>query len=287
MALSISKEFSGKQSFAGTDVAVVFSIPYVEYGYLSNKTFKSAIELQTITMSSTTSVLPIRRCGESRAAAFTRGARTFAGTMVFTLLGDDPFREIFGIDALNNSIVNDNSWHIDQMPPFDIIIVAQNETGGVGIQIIDSARIVNWGTTFSVDDMYTESTYTYIAEHVTPFYAGELSFNGEANGPGISSSLQRAKTPDDLVGYLEGKKFSAREQSLKNGIEEKVRLFSANSSFLSSGGLFLSPDTSVGDSLDPAIPPQLIANMANYKTNGQSLQKINNTSLFRNRTFKA
>lgn len=288
MALPISKDFSGRQTFSGTDIAVVFSIPYVEYGYLANKTFKSAIELQTITISSTTSVLPVRRIGESRPVSFLKGSRTFAGSMVFTLLGNDPFREIFGIDALNNSAVNDNSWHIDQMPPFDIIIVAQNETGGVGIQIIDSARIVNWGTTFSVDDMYTESTYTYIAEHVTPFYAGELSFDNFSTDPFASDTLQRPKTPDDLIGYLEGKKFSARESRLKdaNGVEDRVRLFKANNQFLSSGGLFITPDTSIGESIDPAVPNELVNNVNRFKALGPLLQRINSNSLFTNNTFR-
>lgn len=271
----------GQQTFAGTDIAVVFSIPYSEYGYLSNKNFKSAIELQTITISSTTSVLPIRRCGESRAASFTRGARTFAGSMVFTLLGDDPFREIFGIDALNNSTINDNSWHIDQMPPFDIIIIAQNETGGMGIQIIENARIVNWGTTYSVDDMFTESTYTYIAEHVTPFYAGGLSFDDFSSNAFSTNSLQSPKTPDELVAYFEGKKYSAREQSFRSKDPEAlVRLFSANNQFLSSGGIFLTPDTSISESLDPAIPQQLVENMKDYNLLGPLLQRINNTPSF-------
>jgi hypothetical protein len=80
------------------------------------------------------------------------------------------------------------------MPPFDIIIVAANETGGVGAQIISNARIVNWGTTYSVDDIYTEATYTYIAEHVTPFL---VAIDGVPATPRFSKTL--SKTPDEQV----------------------------------------------------------------------------------------
>lgn len=251
-------DFKGKQTFAGTDIAVVFSIPYVEYGYLHDKNYKITAELQTLTISSTTSVLPVRTVGESRPRTFNKGARTFAGSMVFTLLGEDPFRDIFSVDALSNSAVNDQAWHIDQMPPFDIIIVAQNETGGIGVQIIDSARIVNWGTTYSVDDMYTESTYTYVAEHVTPFYAGDLVFDTFVGNPFHIETLKRPRTPDELVDYFEGKKYTAREQRLLGSeAESLIRTFHDGQQFLAAGNLYALPTTAHGDSLDPAIPSDL------------------------------
>jgi hypothetical protein len=73
------------------------------------------------------------------------------------------------IDALANSVRTDGHWWIDQMAPFDCIILCANEMGETGVQIIQDIYLANWGTTYSVDDMYVESTYTYLAEHVTPF----------------------------------------------------------------------------------------------------------------------
>lgn len=264
---SYFSEFKGKQSYSGTDIAVVFSIPYVEYGYLSDKHYKISAELQTITLSSTTSVLPVRRLGESKPIAFTRGGRTFAGSMIFTLLGEDPFREIFAIDALDNSTVNDGSWHIDQMPPFDIIIVAQNETGGIAVQIIQSARIVNWGTCYSVDDIYVENTYTYIAEHITPIYSGDLVFDTFTNNPFNTSTYQKPKTPDELTAYFEGKKFTARDQKLiSQPTSELLKRMSAPGGFLGAhlGGLYVTPNVPVSESLDPAIPQGLLAQMQRH-----------------------
>lgn len=160
------------QTFAGSDVTVIFMIPPDVDSLLSGPNQQSYLQtkdLQTITISSTSSILPVRRIGEKKPIAYTTGARTFAGSMVFTVINKDPFMELFGLDILNQSVTNDGSWHIDSMPPMDCAIIAQNETGGLSVQVIHGIRITNWGTTYSIDDMYLESTYTYIAEHVTPF----------------------------------------------------------------------------------------------------------------------
>lgn len=189
-------EFRGKQTFSGADIAVVFSIPITSPKISQNNAgWKVSGEVQTITISSTLSILPVRRCGEARPVSFCRGARTFAGTLVFTILDTDPFKELFSVDMLNSSMETDGSWHVDQLPPFDIIIMAQNETGGIGVQIIHNVRIVHWGTTFSVDDMFTEATYTYVAEHVTPFLVS-------TNPDFLPESLfarQKEQTPDDII----------------------------------------------------------------------------------------
>lgn len=181
------------QTFSGADIMVIFSIPGTQLAYLKNKNYRVSTEVQTITISSTSSLLPVRRCGEAKPKTYTTGGRTFAGTIVFTVLGADPFKDVFATDALNSSSVNDGSWHIDQMPPFDVLIVAQNELGGIAVQIISNARICNWGTTYSVDDLYTESTYTYVAEDVTPLLVSQDSLLEDIPQVG----MVYPKTPDD------------------------------------------------------------------------------------------
>jgi hypothetical protein len=141
---------------------------------LSQTPVKIAADIQTLSISSTTSLAPVRKVGEAKATSYGKGARTFAGTMVFTIIEKDPFQVIFGVDAVNNSLSVDGHWHIDQMPPFDAIIIAANETGGTAIQIIHGIVFSHWGTTYSIDDVFIESTYTYVADHVTPFLYNPL-----------------------------------------------------------------------------------------------------------------
>jgi len=156
--------------FSGADCKVIFMLSAGEK--MTKPIFsvgrKDVQELQTITITSASSVMPVRRVGELKPISYGRGGRTFAGTMVFTVINKDPFMELFAVDGSSPS-TSEYQWHVDQIPPFDAMIIAQNESGGTGIQVIHGIRLVNWGTTYSVDDMYIESTYTYVAEHVSPF----------------------------------------------------------------------------------------------------------------------
>jgi len=192
---------AGFQTFAGTDISVIFDIPIDSPSLNVGDAFKMTNELQTITISSSTSILPVRATGNAKPLAYGKGARTFAGSMIFTVQGD-PFQSLYAVDALNNSVAVDKHWFIDQMPPFDAIIIAENEFGGVGVQIIHGMVIANWGTTYSVDDVYTESTYTYMAEHVTPFIFSPLdtlSLYGVVDAMIRNRGNKGDKTPDDVA----------------------------------------------------------------------------------------
>lgn len=177
-AFESSEEYwakSGKQAqtWSGSDVRVVFTLPTTSPAFNPGSSFLESVQLQTITMSSASSLFPVRRCGEAKAQDYTKGTRTFAGSMVFSIIGEDPLQRLFSIDALRSSMRTDDSWHIDQMPPLDCILLFSNEFGANGIQVIQGIQFSNWGQTVSIDDMYLESTYSYIADHITPF----LSYN--------------------------------------------------------------------------------------------------------------
>lgn len=190
-----------KQSFSGADISVVIVFSGLSPTLvLPERNMKVSAEIHTLTISSTTSVLPVRRFGEAKPETFTKGARTFAGSMIFSVLDKDPFQELFALDAMSSTVAHDGAWHIDQMPPFDIIITATNEAGDSGVQLMSDVVLTNWGTTYSVDDIFTESTYTYMAEHVTPF----------VKNPIYSRFLKAArahftanKTPDDIFTEIE------------------------------------------------------------------------------------
>ena len=196
------------QSFSGTDVKVVFSIPGTSPAYLANNSNLQSVQLQTITMSSATSVFPIRRMGEARASAYNKGPRTFAGSMVFSILGEDPLQKIFAIDPIKSAARTDAHWHIDQMPAMDCLLMfgSEHDYSARGMQVIQDMHITNWGETVSIDDMYVETTYTYIAEHVTPFLnSTSISNAASANevmerlGTAIDQLYDRSLTPDDAL----------------------------------------------------------------------------------------
>lgn len=159
------------QTFAGPDIKAIMYLPLLTKGTLignNSPKFKIFADLQTISISSTRSVSPVRVFGRSSPLGYTRGARTFAGSLVFATIKKDPFLDV--IDAgISESFVNaTTSLVADQLPPFSIIVTACNEAGAAASQVIHGITITNYGTTYSVDDLYTETTYTYVATDVMP-----------------------------------------------------------------------------------------------------------------------
>ena len=127
--------------------------------------------LQTITVSIASSIGPIRRLGEKEVVEYKSGARTVAGSMVFAMLNRDMFVEAMR-ERVNDSL-NSRPWqtpnYLDEIPEFNILIQGGNEFGGIASGLLIGVKISNFGTTFSVDDLYTEATYSYVARHYIPF----------------------------------------------------------------------------------------------------------------------
>lgn len=205
IAKAVGQSLKGQsnfQSFAGTDISVIAYLPIDTKnslnGITSNK-FKKFAEIQTISISSTRSVSPVRVLGRSSPLAYTRGARTFAGTLVFASLNHDVFQDIYDLSILESSLYHSTSMVSDQLPPFNIVITAANEKGAAAVQAVFGITLVNYGTVYSIDDLYTEVTYSYVAQDVTPFT--NMSLSAARGGPYIAgaSTSEALKTISDLA----------------------------------------------------------------------------------------
>jgi hypothetical protein len=70
---------------------------------------------------------------------------------------------------LSDSFEPRNAWYVDQVPPFDIVIVAANEYGQAATMRIYGAEILNEGSGFSIDDIVIENQMTYVARTILPW----------------------------------------------------------------------------------------------------------------------
>lgn len=127
-------------------------------------------ELQTITVSIANQPGPVRRLGEKEVVEYKMGARTVAGSMIFAMLNRDVFASYMKGTLAG---ANTNEWrspnYVDEIPEFNILIQGGNEFGAFGSGMLIGVKLTNFGTTFSVDDLYTEATYNYVARHFIPF----------------------------------------------------------------------------------------------------------------------
>ena len=64
-----------------------------------------------------------------------------------------------------------NAWYVDQLPPFDAVIIAQNEYGNAAQMRIYGIEILNEGAGFSIDDIVIESQMTYVCRTILPWQA--------------------------------------------------------------------------------------------------------------------
>lgn len=166
-------------SFAGSDVEAYAYIPLDELTSLEGANSLANIlgdvprlikfgSLQTISISSTRSVSPVRVLGRSNPVGYTRGARTWAGSLVFASLYKDELNELFVADSLESYFESSSSLFVDQLPPFTIIITSANEYGAIKYQLIYGVTLINYGSVYSIDDVFTETTYSWVAKDVTP-----------------------------------------------------------------------------------------------------------------------
>lgn len=60
-------------------------------------------------------------------------------------------------------------WYVDQIPPFDVVLAANNEYGAAAKMIIFGVEILNEGSGFSIDDINVEQQMTYAARMIFPW----------------------------------------------------------------------------------------------------------------------
>lgn len=176
------------QSYSGTDISAFIYLPLLAKSSMKGKIPKKSKlfgSLQTMSISSTRSVSPVRVFGRSSPLAYTRGARTIAGTLVFAAVNQDVFSDIYDESVAESTLASSSSLLSDQLPPFSIVITAANEKGAAAVHAVHGITLVNYGTTYSIDDLYTEVTYSYVATDVVPLLAN-------------SSSLARAERDENL-----------------------------------------------------------------------------------------
>lgn len=155
-------------SFAGTDI--VASIRTV-----GGKPIVFG-EIQTISYSIYRPMTPVYALGSINPKGVTRGARTIAGSMIFTVFDRHVLKNV--MDAYRNQ---EESFQLsyglsetdmldlrqyaktDEMPPFDINISFLNEYGNSATLNIYGIHIASEGQTMSIEDMITENTMQYIA----------------------------------------------------------------------------------------------------------------------------
>ncbi len=157
-------------SFSGADITATIIIPKIgENGLLSDQgDILELAELQTISYSMHRENSPVRTLGHVNPRGFVKGARTIAGSMIFTVFNEYAF---YRIENYRKILADSKGYYAplaDMLPPFDVVFSLFNEYGMAAKMKIFGVTIVDEGSTMSIDDLITEQTYTYMARGLQP-----------------------------------------------------------------------------------------------------------------------
>lgn len=157
-------------SYSGADIVATMVIPKIgTNGRMEDEgDVLELAELQTISYSIHRENSPVRTLGHVNPKGFVKGARTIAGSMIFTVFNEYAFYRIANFKRELAKTRGSYAPLADMLPPFDIVFSFFNEYGLASKMKIYGVTIVDEGGTMSIDDLITEQTYTYMARGIQP-----------------------------------------------------------------------------------------------------------------------
>lgn len=163
-------EIKGYDSYSGCDIVVTARLATLNN---STKKLEEKIytlgSLQTLSVSTHQDKKPVRVIGSMNALDYTMGQRTIAGSLVFAVFDQHFATEMF---ADLEKATGKTFFLPDELPAMDVTITFANEYGRTSRMAIYGLRIINEGQVMSINDLYTENTYQFVATAMEPLKKG-------------------------------------------------------------------------------------------------------------------
>lgn len=156
--------------------------------------------LQTISVQTFREKEPIRAFGKSYPKGYTRGPRTIAGSMIFTLFNEHALAQL-----IRSMVSSPNKYGepdadlsaliADQLPPLDLTIAFANEYGSISQQTIYGVEFVNDGVTLSIEDLLSEEVIQFVALDVDV-----MTSKGNVRVGRLQRGMHHTDSPADQTG---------------------------------------------------------------------------------------
>jgi len=165
---------------------------------------KQLLECTTLTVSVHRVKSPVRACGYINPKGFGRGGRTIAGTMILTRFTCDVLYRFLQA-VLPSDLSKDTLYvKVDQLPPFNLTMLFADEYGNKSQRRILGMEFVTDGTVYSINDLLSEQTISFMAADFTPLLPLNETpvFNPEISGVKsftTSQAYQAERTVSDII----------------------------------------------------------------------------------------
>ena len=152
----------GYDSYSGCDIVVTARLPFED----SNENVYFTLgSLQTLSVSTHQDKRPVRSIGNINAKDYVMGQRTIAGSLVFAVFDRHFADKIMAATSVTMA---------DEIPALDLTINFANEYGRTSTMRIFGVKLINEGQVMSINDLYTENTYQFVALGMEPLKANEV-----------------------------------------------------------------------------------------------------------------
>lgn len=185
------EQIKAYNSFSGADMAATCHFPAAD----GSKHIYTLGSMQTLTYSIHMERRPIRAIGNVNAKDYVMGPRTIAGTLIFAVFNKHFAYE--AMDGIKEEYDPNYEFLADELPPFDITVSFANEYGARSRMVLYGVRLVNEGQVMSINDIYTENTYQFVAIDIEYMKESDGSYS---NLKGASGQTETAKPSKSNAG---------------------------------------------------------------------------------------
>lgn len=213
-------ELKGYNSYSGCDIVVTARLNVLTG---TKKELKEKVytlgSLQTLSVSTHQDKRPVRVIGSVNALDYVMGQRTIAGSLVFAV-----FDQHFATEMFNDlEEATDRTFFLpDELPALDLTITFANEYGRQSRMAIYGVRIINEGQVMSINDLYTENTYQFVATAMEPLKKGVQI--GSSNSINKSSYISSSQDNVEVQSYITGEEIYKQKQVINIDESTKVSL---------------------------------------------------------------
>ena len=165
---------------------------------------KQLLECTTLSVSVHRVKSPVRACGYINPKGFARGGRTIAGTLILTQFTCDVLYRFLQA-VLPNDLSKDTLYvKVDQLPPFNLTMLFADEYGNQSQRRILGMEFVTDGTVYSINDLLSEQTISFMAADFTPLLPLNENpvFNPDISGVNsftTRQAYQSERTVSDII----------------------------------------------------------------------------------------
>ena len=121
--------------------------------------------LQTLSYSIHQEKIPVRVLGNLNAKDWVFGPRTIAGSLVFAVLNQHWLVDLYE-QLYNDAEMKGSHFIADEIPPFSITVSFSNEYGFDSKMVLYGVRLIDEGQSMSINDLYIENTYQFVASDI-------------------------------------------------------------------------------------------------------------------------